>query len=103
MNVDKSEIADLYIGYLQVTTGSATTTDLLSLADEIVSHDKTIRIFKDELYNSACLRKASGPIAWWGETYDKCLSTDDSMPVKPCSDIYKFICRHWIHVKTGSN
>ncbi len=102
MNVDKSEPVDLYMDYLQVTTGYTTTTDLLSLADEIVSHDKTTRLFKGELYNLACLRKASGPIASWGETYDKCLSTDNSMPVKPYPDEYKLICRHWNHVKNRS-
>ena len=60
MNVNRSEIADLCIDYMLVSTGSTTTTGLSSLTDEIVSEGKTTRILKVDLFNSAGQWKASG-------------------------------------------
>ena len=103
MNVNNSEIADLYTDYLLVSTSYTTATGLSSLTDEIVSHDKITRILsKGELFNSACLWKASKPIVRGFETHDGCISIDDSIQEKPYTDENKLICWHWDHVKNRS-
>ena len=96
------KLLDLYTDYLHASFGQTTATGLSRLLDGEISHDKFTRMLSNAEKTSKDLWLNVKPLVRQYENDDGCLSIDDCIIEKSCTDENDLICWHYDHSKGRS-
>lgn len=96
---DLEEYVDLYTDYLISTNSQATATQLSSILNKAISHDKFTRMLKEEAFDSKYLWKKVKKMVRQIESENGCLVVDDTIVEKEYTDENDIVCWHYDHTK----
>ena len=96
---DLEKLVDLYTDYLIATDSQTTATELSSILDRQISHDKFTRMLKEGAFNSSYLWKKVKKMVRTIELEDGCLIFDDTIVEKEWTDENEIVCWHYDHPK----
>ena len=91
------DLMDLYSDFLICSTSYTTATELSRLTDGEVSHDQVTRFLSSQDFTSKDLWRMTKKYVRQIESPDAVLIIDDTIELKPHTDVNEIVCHHYDH------